>query len=232
MKRRANMGGFTLVEALIAITILGFIGMLTYGTFAKAMDARDRAQNITGRYHQMRQAMQRMATEISMAFISAHKDCDEPRGETQFVGKRAPNGMRLDFDSFSHFKSRADANESDQNELSYFVARDPDDSDKTALIRREQAPIADEPDEGGVQQVLARDVKSLNFEFYDAKEDRWDKDWDSTSLDQKRRLPKFVSIEIKAAGPSGKEETFVTKARIFLDKQIRITGAGALLCPD
>ncbi len=224
--------GFTLVEALIAVTILGFIGILTYGTFARAMQARDRAYAITSRYHQIRGAMQRMATELSMAFITAHKGCDDPRTETIFVAERSSHGMRIDFTSFSHFKIRADANESDQNELSYFVDTHPDDAQRTALFRREQIRIDEDPEEGGVEQVLAEDVTSLEFEFYDAKEDRWEDEWDSTNLDQKRRLPMFVAIKLKALDPRGDEEVFVTKTRIFLKNQLLIPMTGFAMCID
>jgi general secretion pathway protein J len=224
--------GFTLVEALIAITILGFIGALAYGTFARAVESRERAETITRRYHEIRQGMQRMAAEISMAFITSHKDCEDPRNESIFNGKRHGSGSRLDFGSFSHYKFRADANESDQNELSYFIDRDPDDPGRNALIRREQANIDDDPDEGGVEQVLIEDVKELKLEFYDPKNDRWEDDWDAESMDQKNRLPMFVSIKLVAPGPDGKDETFVTKTHIFVKQRLTILGSGFTPCLD
>ncbi|MBI5509533.1 MAG: prepilin-type N-terminal cleavage/methylation domain-containing protein [Deltaproteobacteria bacterium] len=227
-----SSAGFTLVEALISVTILGFIGAVAYGTFARAVDARERAMHITGRYHQIRQALQRMSTEISMAFVSYHKDCEDAHSVTMFAGKRGGNGGRLDFTSFGHTKLRADANESDQNELSYFVERDPEDPQKNALIRREQAPIDDEPDEGGVEQVLAEDVKSIEFEFYDPKEDRWEDEWDADGSDKRDRLPMFVSIKMVAADPNGKDETFVTKTRVFMGRRFQISGSGFARCLD
>jgi general secretion pathway protein J len=178
--------------------------------------------------------MQRMAAEISMAYLSKHCNAEEPRNKTIFIGKRSRHGMRLDFASFSHFKMRADANESDQNELSYFVDRDPDDKQETALMRREQARIDDEPEEGGVEQVLAHGVKELSFEFYEPKQERWQDEWDSTRMDQKHRLPTFVRIEMVALGPDGKtEEKFVTKARILMKKDaIQISTSGGPSCLD
>ena len=108
-----------------------------------------------------------MSREISQAFISEHRFCDDPRTRTLFAGKRASNGMRLDFTSFSHFKIGADQNESDQNELSYFVDSDPEDPKKLALMRREQTRIDEEPEEGGRIQVLAENISEVNFEFYE-----------------------------------------------------------------
>jgi general secretion pathway protein J len=228
MKQR----GFTLAEAIIAVAILGMIGVLVMGTFSTAMDTRDRAEKITSRYHQVRQAMLRMSREIQMAFLSEHRDCDDPRTKTMFVGKTASSGMRLDFTSFGHFKIAADANESDQNELSYFIDRDPDDPQKQSLFRREQNRIDEEPEEGGVEQVLAEDVTQLDFEFYDPKEDTWEDEWDTSDSDYRGRLPMFVKIKLKAKGPIGEEEEFVTKTRVFLKKPIQIVGTGFAKCVD
>ncbi|HET6345519.1 MAG TPA: type II secretion system protein GspJ [Myxococcota bacterium] len=222
--------GFTLMEALITVAILAMIGTLTFGTFARAMEARDRATEITDRYHGVRQAMLRMAREISVAFLSVHKDCADPRTATLFQGKRASFGTRLDFTSFSHYKMRADANESDQNELSYFVELDPDHAGRKNLVRREQNRIDEKPDQGGVTQVMAENVESLTFEFYDPRGDRWEDDWDSTGRDFKNRLPKFVSIKLMVKEANGKELTFTTKTRVFLREAISIPGAGFTPC--
>lgn len=230
MARREH--GFTLIEAVISVAILGFIGTLVFGTFSRAMDARQRAEEITDHYHQVRQAMLRMSREISMAFLSTQRDCQDPRTRTIFVGHNASNGMRLDFTSFSHFKMVADANESDQNELSYFIDDDPDNHGKMALLRREQNRIDEEPDEGGVTQLLAENVTHLEFEFYDPTTDRWVDNWDSSNSDFKNRLPMFVSIKMKVSGKNGKEEEFQTKTRVFLRQAIKILGTGFAGCID
>jgi len=226
------MRGFTLIEALVAISILGMIGGLTYGVFARSVNARDRAEVITRRYHQIRQGMQRMANEISMAYLSYHKFCEEPRSETVFKGKHGGTSGRIDFTSFSHTKLKADANESDQNELSYFIDRDKDVTQLQNVVRREQAPIDDQPTEGGTEQVLIPNVKALSFQFYDEQNDNWEDEWDASSMDQRDRLPLFVAIKLVAENPNGKDETFVTKTRIFVRKPLLIMGSSFVKCMD
>ena len=209
------------------------IGMLIFGTFSRAMSARERATEITDRYHTVRQSMLRMAKEISMAYLTWHKDCAEPRTNTVFMGKRASHGMRLDFTSFSHFIMRADARESDQNELSYYVDIDPKDSSRKNLMRREQNRVDEKPTEGGVSQVMAEDVESLDFEFYDYKSDQWEDDWDSTGRDLKDRLPKYVSIKLTLKDRnSGKETMFVIKTRVFIKEAINFPGLNFSRCID
>ena len=81
-------------------------------------------------------------------------------------------------------------------------------------------------------RVLATGVSSLSFEFYDPREDRWDDRWDTTNSEYKDRLPLFVRIELKVKDPSGKDETFVTKSRIFLQKPMYLVGGGFAPCAD
>ena len=90
----------------------------------------------------------------------------------------------------------------------------------------------EEPEEGGSIDLLAANVENLEFEFYDPKEDRWEKDWDTESRDYKNRLPLFVSINLEAKGPGDKDETFVTKTRIVLRESILIAGTGFSKCLD
>lgn len=227
---KAAARGFGLAEALVAMAILAMIGGLSFGTFGRVIDGRDRATAITERYHDVRQALQRMSRELSTAFLSMHKDCADPRTATLFETRRVSGGTRLDFTSFSHFKTVADANESDQNALSYFVDIDPIDTTRKSLMRREKVRIDEKPDEGGESQVLAEHVESLEFSFYDAKTDQWQDDWDAKSVDHRNRLPKFIKIVLKVRGPNDKELLFVTKTRLFLREAISIPGAGFSPC--
>jgi len=227
-----NQRGFTLLEIMIAVGVLTLIGMLTYGVFARTLTAREQALEITEHYHMVRQAMLRMTREVSMAFLTVHKDCEDPRTESLFIGDRKGRNFRLDFTSFGHFKTRADANESDQNEVSYYVDSDPDSKKGEALFRRSSPRIDDEADDGGNEQVLARNVTGFSMEFYDERDDRWVDEWDSRDSDYLDRLPLFVRFELTVENATGKEETFTTKSRVVLRDAIRFVGTGFSRCPD
>ncbi len=227
---KAHERGFTLAEAVIAVAILAMLGGITVGAFARAMSSRERATAVTERYHSVRQAMARMTREISMAYLSQHRDCSEPRSLTIFLARRSGSGSRLDFTSFSHFKMRANAKESDQNELSYFIDNDPDDARLKHLMRREQGRIDERPQEGGTVQVLCDNVEDLSFEFYNAKSDQWSDDWDNTGADTRDRLPKYVAIKLVVKDHNGKPLTFHTKTRLFLKEANFIPGLGRGRC--
>ena len=218
--------GFSLIEAMVAVSILAMIGLASFGTITRSMDARERATQMTDRYGELRQALGRMSQEISQAFLSMHKDYSDPRTATLFATRRALGSNRLDFTSFSHFKYMADANECDQNELSYYIDVDATDPTRKNLMRREQNRIDEHPDEGGRSQILAHDVTALDFLFYDPKTDRWEEQWDSTSQDHRNRLPKFIKIVLTTTDQAGKPMKLSTKTRTFLKEAILIPGSG------
>ncbi len=218
---RGRSHGFTLAEVLIAVAILAMIGTLTFGSYSRVLEGRDDAQEIADFYHEIRQAMSRMSREISTAFLSNRMSCIDPQSRTIFETRSSTHGMRLNFVSFSNVKFIADANVSDQQELSYYVDSDPTEGVKgTALLRRAQANLDNDPDEGGDVEVLATGVQELTFRFYDMKDDRWEDSWSDQDLKYRDRgpetLPLFVEIKIKAKDPMNKEQTFITKTRIHI----------------
>lgn len=227
--RRTPERGFSLTEILIAVAILGMMGTMTFGTFNSAVNSREVALEIAEREHEVRLALERMAREISMAFLSAHRDCDDPKSQTIFKSSNSGIGTRLDFTSFSHLKLRADANESDQNELSYFVDRNPDDEKQKCLLRRASSRIDDEPTEGGRIDTLLCGVNDLEFQFYDHEANDWEDDWDSEDSDFKNRLPLFVKYQISLNNDEGDSYNYRSATRLFMQKAIFITG---IRCSD
>ena len=222
----SSQHGFSLTEILIAVAILGMMGTMTFGTFNSAVNSREVALEIAEREHEVRLALERMAREISMAFLSAHRDCDTPK--TAISRPRFQYWDALDFTSFSHLKLRADANESDQNELSYFVDRNPEDEKEKCLLRRVSPRIDDEPTEGGRVDSLLCGVNDLEFEFYDHEANDWEDDWDSEDSDYKT-IASLCEFQISLNNDEGDSYNYRSATRLFMQKAIFITG---LRCGD
>lgn len=218
MHHRARSRGLTLLEVLISIAILALIATLLYGAFDGMTRARNGISQIDERYHQGRTALSRMTRELESAFLSLH----QPQVVTQsvrttvFVGHNQGSNDRIDFTSFSHRALGRNAHESDQNELSYFIARDPDRSDKYDLVRREAKDIDLEPTRGGAVNVLAEDVESLDFMFFDPVLNQWVETWDTTqATGQPNRLPLQVKIRLVLKGaPNGAPIVMQTKVSL------------------
>ncbi|MBN2494037.1 MAG: prepilin-type N-terminal cleavage/methylation domain-containing protein [Deltaproteobacteria bacterium] len=221
---RDRRGGFTLLEIMIAIAILGIVMSLIYGSFARTFEVRDFVSRVQERYHSVRVAMERMARELSMAFIYDCRELDTPTGERHFwtTFKVVPRGKmdEITFCSFAHLRLFRDVDESDQSEISYYSQEDPEDASKNNLIRREKTRIDGRPGEGGEEMVLCPDIESLNFELWDEVDQDWVEEWDCSQMERQNQLPRMVRITMTVVDEHGEEIPFTTTTRIFTNKPL------------
>jgi len=226
--RRAarRVGGFTLIEVVLAVTLLAMVSTLIYGSFARSFEAIDFVEGSQARYHDVRLALERLARELSMAFIYDCREVDTPTGEdtfrTLFKSERSSNVDRLVFTSFAHLRMVRDANESDQSVLTYYGDDDPEDRDLTDLMRKEKVRIDGEPEEGGQAEILCRGIESLHFEFWDETKIEWVEEWDCSQIERLNQLPKLVRITLTVLDETGKELPLTTITRIFTTKPLSV----------
>jgi len=218
--------GFTLIEVLLAVTLLAMVSSLVYGSFARTFDAIDYVEGAQARYHDLRLALERLARELSMAFIYDCREVDSPTGEetfrTLFKSERQSDVDKLVFTSFAHMRMVRDSNESDQSVLTYYGDDDPDDRDLTDLMRKEKVRIDGEPEEGGQAEILCRGIESLHFEFWDETKTEWVEEWDCSQIERLNQLPKLVRITLTVLDEAGKELPLSTITRIFTTKPLSI----------
>jgi general secretion pathway protein J len=206
--RWASQRGLTLLEVLVAVGILALVATLIYGAFDGMQRARTGIARIDDRYHQGRQALVRMSRELQSAFLSAHQPqlLTASLRTTIFLGTDGGSSDRVDFTSFSHQRLMRNKHESDQNELSYFLGRDPDRGDKYDLLRREQREIDLDPTKGGVVSVLCEDATIFDVQYLEPLTDTWLDAWDSSQPSnqyQFNRLPFQVRIKLVLRGGEG-----------------------------
>lgn len=208
----------TLVEVLVAITILGIVATVVFGGFSQTMRNKRRIEEQADRAHVIRVALERMVSELSMAYVSIHVN-PNPALQTMntcFIGGRSGRAHRVDFTSFSHRRLYRDAHESDQNELSYFVTDHPEISDMRVLARREQNRIDDDPQTGGTTQILVEDVVDFEMEYLDQETGQWTDQWDTREVTgQPNRLPIQVQIRLTVVDERAErgERVFATRAQ-------------------
>lgn len=205
--------GFTLLEALIAAGLMAIMGAALATSLSRTVDTKEAVEAISGRYHVVRQAMSRMADEISMAYISLHRVNSELRVDTQFKGERDV----LHFTAYGHVPRIADVKESDQRELSFFVGQD-ERTGETSILRRVDTSIDDEMDEGGREQTLLPGVTDLEFQYWDSTTEDWKDEWDTEESAYAGRLPNRVKITFTAEMDDGIEQTFTTQTKVWLIK--------------
>ena len=209
----------TLVEAMVALTIVAMIGAIVWGGVSQTTRARARIERQVERYHGIGAALERMTRDLAAAFVSLHVNPDPAlqRVQTAFVAVDRGHRDRVDFTSFSHVRLRRDAHESDQHEVGYFLARNPDRSEGWVLARREQRRIDDDPLRGGQVYALLPHVEELDLEYLDPVSGEWITTWDSRQLTmQPNRLPAQVKIRLQVQDPLKPDRTavFGTRATI------------------
>lgn len=168
MKRQR---GFTLMEIMIAASLLAMMGLILGTSISAVLGAIRDNREMQDRYHAARVALGRMQREIAMAYLSKHQG-EQRATKTVFLGK----SNRLTFTYMGHRRIARGNIESDQGVVEYFLDRG-SGGGLPALIRREKVVIDDVPEKEGRRQVLAEDVRKLEFEYWNMDKESWEDDW-------------------------------------------------------
>lgn len=197
LRHRSRFTGFTLIEVLVAIAVLAVLSMLLYGAFAGLKRTKEGVERVNDRQREARMAMARMVRELQTAYLSLHEPVPptRPVQRTVFKAVSGTSGDRIDFASFAHRRLDRDSHESDQCEISYYMAANPDVPGVQDLLRRESSLIDLDPEHGGRVEVLATDVDLFDLAFLEPMTIQWLESWDSTqAMGQLGRLPTQVRI--------------------------------------
>jgi general secretion pathway protein J len=215
--------GFTLLEVLIAVSVLAMIGGLTWKSFDTASDLKARIERAEEREQTVRGALTRMSREISMAFLSEHYDRKRYRTRpTVFQVRDGRREADLLFTSFAHERLTTDAKESDQAVFEYSLGPSEDGSGRRDLFRRVKTVIDEDADRGGEKSALASDVLSFSVECWDPKGREWRPDWNSNGVDRTGGvlLPPRVKLTLAVKDETGTERIYTTQTPIFLGQPL------------
>lgn len=217
MQTRSKPSGFSLIEILIVVALLGMMGVTLAYALSSAIDVREDVTEISEEYHLIRQAMSRMVSEISMAYVSAQKPSSFPTLVTGFIGDKE----KITFNAFGGYPQGSTEKISDQREISYFVGRT--GKYENALLRRLKVNLNDEFERGGKEEVVCPGVKNIRFEYWHTRRADWTDRWridDSNSSEEK--LPNRVRIHLTVQTAQDIEKEFMTETEIMLTKPIKI----------
>lgn len=199
--------GFTVIEILIAVTIVSIILTIIYGSFASATRSISISRGRSDIYQIARLSLARMAEDISCAFPPKGVNLEDIK--FGFIGEdRGLDGMPsdiLNFISTSHLKFGRSLKNSGLCEIGYCVETDPE-TEELVLLRREDDTLDDEIDRGGIVLELAEHIKGIDFKYYDDKGEEWD-EWYS---DDTNSLPRKVKITLTLEGENKRRLDFST----------------------
>ena len=205
--------GFTLIEVLVAIAIIALIALLIYSAFAGMSRSRNTMMSVSGRYQAGRAAMQRIARELSSAYMSGHKNFMRLQNQPQtgLIGKKG-RPDRIDFTAFAHQRLQENRHESDQTEIGYYCSRSRD-SGALDLMRRAARSIDSDMTRGGGVDTMAEGVDDFTLRYLDPVTNEWQDGWDSTqAAAQYGRLPSQIWVTLVLNnGPGGRQIRFEEK---------------------
>jgi general secretion pathway protein J len=215
--------GFTLLEVMIAVAVLAMIGAVTYKAFDGAYDLKSRVEKAEERDQTMRGALERIAREVSMTFLSEQYDTKRFRERPTFFKLRDGRGdADLMITSFAHERLSIDAKESDQAIFEYKLERD--DDGNQSLFRRVKPIIDEEPERGGEKAILAENVIKFSVEAWEPKDRAWREEWDSNSPTRQGQvlIPPRIRISLTIKDENGKEKNWTTQTRINLGAPVKL----------
>ncbi len=226
MSGASRQRGVTLLEIMIALAIIGLMMTLTWSTISNSARAKRSAEAIEQRNHELRVALGQVVHDFESSYLSQNEDTAASYRRTLFVGKSGGKVPEMRFSTLNHRVLTADANESEQTQISYLALPDRADRDKTNWVRREQRRLSNEnpEQEPAEYDVLVHDIEQVKFEFWDWRSLDWQDRWDSTAADgQKGRLPTRVRITVEVKSPRGDDVKLTTQARILMQEALNFS---------
>lgn len=224
-KYERSRSGFTLIEVMVAVSILAVVCALVWGSFHETFQAKAVIESNAVRYHSVRLALERMSRDVSMAYLSQNEDTSQPERRTFFIGKRKGDIDELRFSYFGHQRLYANSNEADTAQVAYYGAHDKEDSRKLNLIRRETRRLGNIKMESaaGESDILCDNVVSLKLSYWDSRDKVWREEWATSSADgQPDRLPSKVKIVLTVADERDVEVPFSTEVRLPMNEPLNL----------
>lgn len=213
MKKIIRSKGFTLVEILIAIFILGLVMATVYVSYSGILKTSHQLEEEGGIYKMARTSMYRMIKDLSS--LQASSGALDFRAEKKTLGKR--EFYTLSFWSASHLTFGENEGAGRPAAISYTVQED-EGGGSFSLWRSDVSGAKPSPDKnvsGGF--VICKNVDSWILKFYDAAGTELDA-WDSASFsaEQKGKVPAAVKIELALVNLNDPEKPYKFMTKVFL----------------
>jgi general secretion pathway protein J len=168
--------GFTLLELLVALGLLGILAAALYGTYFSLMRGRERAEAVAERSRELRTTLDGLRRELAAAHYRAPAQGDEQKNprfrfvveDRDFFGKPASN---LSF-TYIAPPSFGTVPVSDQALVEYR----PEAKDKAITLRRRERDIYHDA-ETTAGYARMENLQGFLVECFDGT--KWDKTWDA-----------------------------------------------------
>ncbi|MDA3864021.1 MAG: prepilin-type N-terminal cleavage/methylation domain-containing protein [Deltaproteobacteria bacterium] len=222
--------GFTLIEVLVVFSIIAFITSMIYSIIYTSRKTQQKHQVRMEQYFRIRSGLNKLQADLSSAYLSLGENMNLPERRTFFKGFPDIGGTNLQFSTFNHVRSTKNSKEADTCAVGYKFVDDPERPGKFILVRKESYHLDNLPFEElvGVSRELIPGVKYLVLEFYDARQDEWLEEWDTTNVEGKSNiLPDIIRIHLVVTNGDEYELHFYSTVVPKLTESINLTPGGA-----
>jgi prepilin-type N-terminal cleavage/methylation domain-containing protein len=191
--------GFTLIEVLVAMTLIAFMSFVLYSTIRSTRAAQTLSEERAVQTQTSAAALDLFVQDMNMAYLSLGEDTTVEFKRTLFRASPIGGGAEIVFSTMSHRPTKRNAHESDSCLVTYRLERDPEYPGLMALVRRETRRLeAIDPElmPAETRRLVGR-VELFDLWFFDDTRDEWIDTWDTTSIDgQSARLPQLVRVHL------------------------------------
>ena len=187
--RRRGGRGFTLIEVLVAVAVLAALSVIAWVSLNQMFMTQEIISERHERYRMVRMSMNRMATEISMAYMAGPEhggeiipgeeslyDDDEEYQQRQWRNRDPIQfGMigqseEIHFTAFGHVRTLEDEPASHHGQIGYFLERGVNEEGRSIyrLMRRSSPEFDSDLSRGGSVFLMLPEVEQLRIEYWDA----------------------------------------------------------------
>jgi prepilin-type N-terminal cleavage/methylation domain-containing protein len=206
--RDSTARGFTLLELLIAITMLVIVLTTLYGSYRSMLTRNPWLENEIRSQEMARVCLNQMLADLRAVYVAPSGEYQppspaDPPNPYCLIAENSSTGQktfpRLEFSSLFHLRL-GDWRQQDIVRIVYYVY--PSSTGEFALRRSETLYPYPPFKENSADPVLCRAIRSLSFTFYDGKGKEYHK-WNSDSPDDDHQTPVAMHITLDVGSEPG-----------------------------
>lgn len=206
MRNRIKQSGFTLMELLVAMSLMIVASACLYSSLYTGFKAREVAERKLKPLQAAQIALDLIEQDLRGAVVGPEEDPNILAGP--FIGENDRTGTNIDSDILTFYTNNHEINNDEERitcgtgkiELSLI---EPLNRDTYNLVRSVTDNILNEDEDEPIKEVLCRNVRSLNIRYYDGI--RWYEAWDSTEELDAMPIAVEVTLELEPYEEVGKE---------------------------
>ena len=202
--------GFTLIELMLAIVILGLVVTTVLASFNTVFSTTDALQSNSQIYEMAKNCLKQMSRDLESVYVAQPPiykppEFDDPPNDYRIVGLSEETGgtdfAKIRFTSRAHLPLE-NTTRGGVAEIVYYLQAKEDDS--LVLKRSDNIYPYPEFEEKGSDPVLCEWVKSVAFKYYDAEGSEYEA-WDSESDEYEYATPTAIEIQLEIADSGGSQ---------------------------